>query len=532
MAARRRWAWAAATLAGAVLVALAAGGDRGAAEDRERLDVVLIMTDDQTVESLRVMPRTRELLAEPGTTFANSFASYPLCCPSRATLLTGQYAHNNGVLGNRPPQGGYEKLRPTAGRTLPAWLARAGYDTVHIGKYLNGYGAATPAGEVPPGWTDWHGSVDPTTYRMWGYRLNENGVVRQYGRPRVENPALYQTDVYRDKAVAAIRSRARSAQPLFLSVAFLAPHAEAGAPRARPTVRSAPRHRGRLATEPLPRPASFDEADISDKPAALGRAFGRLSPQQVAQIGRAYRGRLESLLAVDEAVAAIVRAARDGPARRDARRLHLRQRLLPRRASGSQRQVPGLRAVRRVPLIVRGPGIDGGGRRGARGQRRPGRHDPRRGGRRGRRGRTLDGRSLLAFARRPSRRSDPAILLETAQTVDSGDLDQDGGPGVTRPALQRIPTYRAVRTERFKYVEHSTGERELYDLRRDPDELRSVHADPDYARTLAALRRELVRLRRCKRQRVPPRGQADPRAALGGGARVGSGVRRRSSSAR
>ena len=88
------------------------------------------------------MPRTRRLLGDQGTTFARNFVSYPLCCPSRATLLTGQYAHNSGVLGNRPPQGGYQKLRPTADRTLPVWLSRAGYDTVHIGKYLNGYGAA------------------------------------------------------------------------------------------------------------------------------------------------------------------------------------------------------------------------------------------------------------------------------------------------------------------------------------------------------------------------------------------------------
>ena len=500
MAARRRWASAAGTLAGAILVALAAGGDPGAAEDRERPpDVVLIMTDDQTVESLRVMPRTRELLAGEGTTFANSFASYPLCCPSRATLLTGQYAHNSGVLGNRPPTGGYEKLRPTAGRTLPVWLARAGYETVHIGKYLNGYGAATPATEVPPGWTDWHGSVDPFTYRMWGYRLNENGVVRQFGRPRVENPALYGTDVYRDKAVAAIRSRPRSGKPLFLSVAFLAPHAEAGLPRGGPTVRSAPRHRGRLAAEPLLRPASFDEADVSDKPPVLGEAFARLRPQQIAQIRRAYRGRLESLLAVDEAVAAIVAALRETGRLDDTLILFTSDNGF---FHGEHRVPNGKYLVYepsvRVPLIARGPEIPRGrtsrelvanvdlaatilDAAGARA-----------------RGRTLDGRSLLPFARRPSRRSDRAILLETGQTADSGDLDQDGGPGVTRPTLRRIPTYRAARTERFKYVEHSTGDRELYDLRRDPDELRSVHADPDYARTLGALRRELVRLRRCK----------------------------------
>ena len=94
-------------------------------------NVVVVMTDDQTVESLRVMPNVRRLLAAQGTSFANSFASYPLCCPARATCITGQYAHNHTVMCNRPPHGRYEKIAPTHGNTLPAWLARAGYHTIH-----------------------------------------------------------------------------------------------------------------------------------------------------------------------------------------------------------------------------------------------------------------------------------------------------------------------------------------------------------------------------------------------------------------
>ena len=96
------------------------------------------MTDDQTVESLRVMPNVERLLVRRGTSFTNSFASFPLCCPSRATFLTGQYAHNHGVLSNTPPSGGYEAL--DGSNTLPVWLQRAGYVTGHVGRYLNGYG--------------------------------------------------------------------------------------------------------------------------------------------------------------------------------------------------------------------------------------------------------------------------------------------------------------------------------------------------------------------------------------------------------
>ena len=95
----------------------------------------MIMTDDQTVESLRVMGNVRSLLANQGVTFDNNFASYPLCCPSRATYLTGQYAHNHRD-GQRRAERRLRQARST--NTLPVWLQRAGYATVHIGKYLNG----------------------------------------------------------------------------------------------------------------------------------------------------------------------------------------------------------------------------------------------------------------------------------------------------------------------------------------------------------------------------------------------------------
>ncbi len=500
MGRRRRFTGAVALLGAVVAAVFAQGGgedEAGARADTpKRPDIVLLMTDDQTVEDMRVMQRTRALLGDRGTTFANSFASYPLCCPSRATMLTGQYAHNHKVLGNRPPTGGYEALTDRA-NTLPGWLRRAGYDTIHIGKYLNGYGVRTPA-EVPPGWTDWHGAIDPYTYFMWGYRLNENGRVTQYGRPRVERPALYQTDVYRDKAVQAIRSRARSRRPFYLSVAFLAPHSEAArARRGGPPVRSAPRHRGTFAAEPLPRGASFNEADVSDKPAVLGQRFAPLRPGQVAGVEASYRSRLESLLAVDEAVAAIVGALRQ-TGRLD------RTLIIFTSDNGffhGEHRVPNGKYLVyepsvRVPLIVRGPGIRGGGTSRelvsnvdlAATIARAARARPRR---------PLDGRSLLPFARRPGRVTDRALVLETGQTVDSGDLDQDGGPGGGLGG-GRVPTYRAVRTDRYKYVEHSTGDRELYDLALDPEELASVHADPRYVRTLAALQRELRRLRRCR----------------------------------
>ena len=183
-------------------------GPQAARAASGRANVVVLMTDDQTVGDLRGMARTRALIARRGVSFRRSYVSYPVCCPSRATYLSGQYPHNHGVLGLYPPTGGYGRFDKR--NSLPVWLARAGYHSAHIGKFLNGYGSDSPA-DVPPGWSEWYGAVDPTTYRMWGFTLNENGSRRTYGSPFFEDPRLYQTDVYHRKAVDFIERRARQA---------------------------------------------------------------------------------------------------------------------------------------------------------------------------------------------------------------------------------------------------------------------------------------------------------------------------------
>src|SRR5687768_7434485 len=186
-----------------------------------RPDIVVVMTDDQTLRDMAAMPNTRRMIGGAGATFTNAYVSYPLCCPSRATFLTGQLAHNHGVRTNAPPDGGYEAL--DRDHTLPVWLRAAGYDTIHVGKYLNGYGMRRRP-TVPPGWSEWYSLVDKSTYQMWGYSMFENGTLTTYGDFDVEDPALYQTDVLRDKAVAAVEAHALDPDPFFLSLMFVAPH--------------------------------------------------------------------------------------------------------------------------------------------------------------------------------------------------------------------------------------------------------------------------------------------------------------------
>jgi N-acetylglucosamine-6-sulfatase len=466
----RAWGVLAAATAALTLSALLAVQSGSSAPAPAKPNIVVVMTDDQTVESLRVMANVNTLLARQGTTFANNFASFPLCCPSRATFITGQYGHNHTIMGNAAPAGGYDKLAPSHSNSLPAWLQQAGYHTAHIGKYLNGYGRTRPT-EVPAGWTEWYGSTDPSTYRFYNYTLNENGRLVTYGT----GAANYQADVYNRKSVELIRRLAPGPKPFFLSVAFLAPHS--GGPRDSDdppnlgTPSPAPRHRNAFANQPLPTPPSLNEADVSDKPAAI-RNRPLLSTARLNAIRENYQQRLESLLAVDEAVRDILSAL-------DATGVLGRTYVIFTADNGffhGEHRVPSGKVLVyepsvRVPLIVRGPGIPRGVTRtnlaanvdlaptildaaGARAARR------------------LDGRSLLPFARDPRRRSGRDILLETT-------------------------TYSAIRTPRHVFVQHSTGEQELYDLVADPHQLTSLHADARLTPVKNQLAARLAKLRAC-----------------------------------
>lgn len=127
----------AALVAAVVLLAGTGAPATTVAQEPQKPNIVVLMSDDQTAVSQSVMAKTNELIGGAGATFANSFTNWPLCCPSRATYMTGQYARNHAVLGNQPPFGGFERLDTS--QTLPVWLQNDGYYTAHVGKFLNGY---------------------------------------------------------------------------------------------------------------------------------------------------------------------------------------------------------------------------------------------------------------------------------------------------------------------------------------------------------------------------------------------------------
>ena len=413
---------------------------------QQRPNVIVVMTDDQRVWDMEAMPLTNRLLGEAGTTFENAFATYPLCCPSRSTFLSGQYEHNHGVIDNDAPEGGYGKF--DFSNALGVWLQAAGYRTAHVGKQLNEYGALTaPAPAATSRRATTTGSLlrDPTTYSMYNYVVQDNGIRRPYG----VLPADYQTDVLADRAVAGhpqvgARRPARSS-----STSRRAPlHWELYDARPARARRRGTRARSRTSRSTRARTTTRRTSPTSRASSATTRGS---TPSSSRRSRTTHRTRLAALQAVDEGVARIVARARAGRrARPDGDRLHLRQRLPARRAPLPEREGRPLRGVRcACRCSIRGPGFPAGATRrqlvgnidlaptivelaGATA------------------GRAMDGESLLPLraGRRDHRRDALARARGGLRTRSPGTL------AVVIPEYHRGVNvfYDAIRTGRYKYV--------------------------------------------------------------------------------
>ena len=258
-----------------------------------RPNIVMILTDDQRRDDLGVMPNVETELAGHGTTFTNGIVVNAVCCPSRATVLTGRQSHSSGVFTNGSDCHG---ARPFDDRsTIATTLAGVGYRTGLVGKYMNSW--VGPA--APPGWSDWHafsGFYDNTGGAYYDYQLSNNGALQTYGSAATD----YSTDVLAGYASGFIRATPAT-QPLFLMFTPFGPHGGQ---------KPAPRDLGKFSSMVIPHGPDFNEADVSDKPAYVqqtARPDGsrREEPRQRAPHAR------ETLLSVDAAVGGIVQALQD-----------------------------------------------------------------------------------------------------------------------------------------------------------------------------------------------------------------------------
>ncbi len=298
---------------GLVFAVLANNPARALASRPPLPNIVVISTDDQAAYTVnrRYMPKTIRRFAT-ATNFSDFVASNPLCCPSRASLYTGQYSHNHGVTIND-----YGLLRDRF-NVLPAWLQNAGYKTAHIGKFMNGYedAVADPL-EPAPGWDRWFSQVDPRRY--YDYSLSVNGRRRRYG----EADRDYLTTVMSNRAVRTVGSMAANPEPFYLHLDFYAPHIAPGRDEScASAAKPGPADEGRYVGEPLrfeqlglgPDVTSFDEVDLSDKPGFIRDTVAPdpgLSADAIARIRDRWACALGSISSVDRGIDRVFAAVED-----------------------------------------------------------------------------------------------------------------------------------------------------------------------------------------------------------------------------
>jgi N-acetylglucosamine-6-sulfatase len=463
----------------------------GTAGSTAKPNIVLFTADDMRADDIEFMPRTKQLLGRTGVSFTDAISNYPLCCPARAVLLTGQYNHNNGVLGNRYPQGGHRKFFESGAEreTLPVWLKRAGYNTGLVGKYLNNYGASDPQQAstgpryVPPGWDEWHAAVGGVL-KFYCVTLNHNGRLRRH-------PGAYQTDLYSSLSQDFIHEYAGKKKPFFLWASHFAPHVGVspakddicGAAPGLP-VPAAERHQQMFEGISLPDSPSINEEDMSDK----GTYMNGRAKVSLAKMAASHRSRLESLQALDESVADTVAALRAKGVLDNTLFVFASDNGWLLGEHRAEKKILPYEEALKVPLLMRGPSLPAGVERhqpvslvdipatilelaGASATK------------------AQDGVSLLGQIRDPDR------LARRIMPIEAGPE-----PSIQAQHNMVMPLwlYRGVRSSQYSYIEwqlFGDEEEEFYDLEEDPFQLDSRHDEPSQA--LVAARAYYEKLRDC-----------------------------------
>ena len=476
--------------------------EEGTKATADKPNIIFVLTDDLDYASAQKMPEIGSLLVEEGLSFEQAFVSHPVCCPSRATILTGLYDHNHEVLSNIFPSGGFEKFVSEGHEenSIAVGLQVEGYRTGFFGKYLNQYPGDDPT-HVPRGWDEWYGKIEEQ--KLYDYGINENGEVVSYGNELQD----FFTDVLSGQATDFVGRAAPEDQPFFAYVAPTAPHG--------PAI-PAERHEGAFAGKEVPRPPSYDEEDVSDKPSPIKNAE-RITEEEASNIDDYYRQRLKSMLAVDEMVGALLEEL-EAAGELDNTYIFFTSDngwFQGEHRIQSTKNRPYEESAR-VPLFVRGPGIPAGTNTdklalntdlaptfaelaGA--------------------SFAADGRSLAPLLRGEEPASwRSSVLLEKLPQKGNGEegngkgkakgkaknkakgKEGESGPGsVPKSGPGQSSDFQAVRTETHKYVEYDNGDVELYDLQSDPYELENLHKSVDPA-LLEELKARLEALRDCSEE--------------------------------
>lgn len=438
-----------------------------------RPNILFITVDDMAPRDLKWMPKVRALIGGAGMRHDNAITPTPLCAPSRATWMSGQFAGNHGVRAVEGPRGGVRAFDEND--RLPSWLQAAGYNTGFLGKYINGNGMADPTA-VPPGWTDWRGSIDMTTYDFSRVKLNVNGTVW-------EKPG-YQTVTYAKVGDQMIHDFAAEQKPWFLNLNYVAPHsggpAESDDPPPGTTVGG--RYKvGTTSVEDRYRD-HFADLDLPDQPDQWRRPSGTQPRPQITDpekrdVREMFQQRLESLQSVDDAVAGHL-ATLEKLGQLDKTLVVF---MSDNGFSVGEHDRLGKLAPYyenlEVPLLVRGPGVQ--------------------------RGRSS---ALVTNADLPVTFAALAGATPTS-SVDGIDIAPLWAGATMRTRSVPIAGWNVsngnrrlwfgVRVDDRWTFSQGRRERQLYDLVKDPYEITNVAHDPAYEQTRRELRRTAKRLVHC-----------------------------------
>jgi arylsulfatase A-like enzyme len=465
-------------------------------------NIIIILTDDIDMKLMPYMPNTNELIGAQGATFINYFITTPICCPSRSSMLRGQYAHNTDILENTP---GFVKffMKGEEAETLPVWLKQDGYQTSLIGKYLNVYPTNAGRNYVPPGWTDWHSFIyqkgDNDFY--YNYIMNENGSLVEYGN----TPEDYSTDVIREKSINFINTSATQDSPFFLLISVYGAHGPST---------PAPRHENLFTGLEYPQTPSFHEEDLSDKPKIIRDLASNGDEFDTGDANNLFRKRVQAVQSVDELVKKVMETLQKNGQLENTyiiftsdNGFHMGEHNVP-----SGKGMPYEEDIH-VPFLIRGPGIEPNSvilKMIANIDLAPTVADITN----TRTADFVDGRSFASFLFQNAGQPGDwrkGLLIEIGYGKNTSSSNSQGvsfSPAEDFSAILEYPdtkydnylaqteggSYRGIRTENFVYAEYENGETEFYDLTTDPYQLQNIASTLDPAfRTQLHAKLELLK---------------------------------------
>jgi len=430
-----------------------------AAQSTTKPNIVFILADDMRYDDLKYMPKTQALLGGKGMRFKNAFVSNARCCPSRATIMRGQYAHNTGVWTNNNSTGGGWKGYKRHGNekdNVATRLRRAGYETGLFGKYLNDYSGTS----VPPGWVDWFATLGGE-FNYYDWDVNDNGTRRHYGTDRSD----YNTDVLKRRTQHFIGASVARRKPFFAYVAPKAPHGPAT-----PASRDMHTYDG----EKAPRLPSFNEKDVSDKPPAVS-SLPLLGDRKIKRIDNNQESRAESLQALDDLVKGVENKLKDAGVLNNTYIFFTSDNgwEVGEHRIGSGKGLPYEESIH-MPLLVRGPGVKAGSLTS---------------------NLTLNTDFLPTFTDLAGVKTPSYVDGRSLRPVLKGKGATPWRTAVLLEYNAKSTSYYAIRTsEGSKYIVYKGGFRELYNLKTDPYELSNSY---DASRPPTSLKARLKALKGC-----------------------------------